>query len=114
MPKNILTCVSTGKLAKQLLILLASYTVFLIGILGCYYFDNCDRAGFCAFIAISALICFFIYLIIMNVSTFKAIFLLREESIAFFKNFVCVSDSVCHPVFLMLVWWPVFINLVRL
>lgn len=78
MPKNILTFFNKGKLAKQLLISLASYTVFIIGILGWYFFDTCDQAGSCAFIAICALICFFVYLIIINVSIFKAIFFHSE------------------------------------
>lgn len=78
MPKNILTFFNKRKLAKQLLISLASYTVFIIGILGWYFFDTCDQAGSCAFIAICALICFFVYLIIINVSIFKAIFFHSE------------------------------------
>lgn len=78
MPKNILTFFNKGKLAKQLLISLASYTVFIIGILGWYFFDTCDQAGSCAFIAICAIICFFVYLIIINVSIFKAIFFHSE------------------------------------
>lgn len=78
MPKNILTFFNKVKLAKQLLISLASYTVFIIGILGWYFFDTCDQAGSSAFIAICALICFFVYLIIINVSAFKAIFFHSE------------------------------------
>ncbi|WP_367418743.1 hypothetical protein [Snodgrassella alvi] len=78
MPKNILTCFIIGKQIKQLLILLASYAVFIIGILGYYFFDNCEQAGAFAFIAICALICFFVYLIILNVSTFKDIFFHSE------------------------------------
>lgn len=74
MSKNILTSFITGKQTKQLLILLASYAVFIIGMLGCYFFDNCEQAGSCAFIAICAIICFFVYLIILTISTLKNIF----------------------------------------
>ncbi|PIT53300.1 hypothetical protein [Snodgrassella alvi] len=64
----------TRKLFKELVILLASYFVFILGTVGWYYFDNCEQGGSCAFLAICGLITFFVYLIIVNYKTLKSIF----------------------------------------
>jgi glucan phosphoethanolaminetransferase (alkaline phosphatase superfamily) len=62
------------KLFKELVILLTSYFVFILGTVGWYYFDNCEQAGSCAFLGICGLITFFVYLIIVNYKTIQSIF----------------------------------------
>ncbi|MCO6506490.1 MULTISPECIES: hypothetical protein [Snodgrassella] len=64
----------TRKLIKELVILLVSYAVFILGTVGWYYFDNCEQGGSCAFLGICGLINFFVYLTIVNYKTIKSIF----------------------------------------
>lgn len=71
---KIVNYLRTRKIFKELLILLVSYVVFILGTIGWYYFDNCEQAGSCAFLGICGLINFFVYLAIFNCKTIKSIF----------------------------------------
>ncbi|WP_239324806.1 hypothetical protein [Snodgrassella gandavensis] len=78
--EKIVNHLRTRKLIKELLILLVSYFVFILGIVGWYYFDNCEQGGSCVFLGICGLITFFVYLIIVNYKTLKSIFSLSNDN----------------------------------
>ncbi len=71
---KIVNYLRTRKIFKELVILLVSYVVFILGTIGWYYFDNCEQAGSCAFLGICGVINFFVYLTIVNYKTIKSIF----------------------------------------
>jgi hypothetical protein len=104
----------TRKLIKELVILLVSYAVFILGTVGWYYFDNCEQAGSCAFLGICGLINFFVYLTIVNYKTIKSIFSRSNDNNSpSFKALLIQLTLLLLVFFSFFLWMWIFISFIR-
>lgn len=97
---------------KELLKLIAGLTIFSLGVLGLFYYDNCEQANAAALLGLGGLCYFFVIMIINLIKSIKKIYARSNNRSFSFKFILFLFALAIGACFLWgRVIIPTFVNL---